>query len=128
MSQKIKCPYCDKKAELVTGKEIYPHRFDLYGKFFWLCRDCDAYVGCHPVSRQNKCSSNPLGRLANAELRKSKIKAHSAFDPIWRCGEKSRSEAYKWLAESLGVSRQNCHIGMFDVDMCNRVVEVCNAP
>lgn len=101
MSKNLKCPYCDKNAKLVTGKEIYPHRTDLYGKFFWLCADCDAYVGCHPVTKHNKCASNPLGRLANAELRKAKMKAHASFDPIWKSGCKSRADAYKWLAESL---------------------------
>ncbi|MGL6141541.1 MAG: zinc-finger-containing protein, partial [Enterobacterales bacterium] len=65
-----------------------------------------------------------LGRLANAELRKAKSLAHRAFDDIWRDKHMSRSQAYSWLAESLGIEKKDCHIGMFDVDMCMRVVDV----
>jgi hypothetical protein len=114
------CPYCGEPSEKATGKEIYPHRPDLYEKTFYRCTPCKAYVGCHPGTE------NPLGRLANAELRKAKNAAHAAFDPRWK-GQKGRvrREQYKWLAEQLGISKDDCHIGMFDVDMCRRVVEVC---
>lgn len=113
------CPYCNEATKLVTGKEIYPHRPDLYDKKFWQCKKCDAYVGCHPGS------NNPLGRLANAELRQAKMKAHAAFDPKWKKGNMKRAIAYKWLAEQLGIACSDCHIGMFDVEMCKKVVNVC---
>jgi hypothetical protein len=115
----MKCPYCDKPAKLVTGSKIYPHRVDLFSKKFYLCESCDAYVGCH------KSTDKPLGRLANKELRALKMKAHEAFDPRWRSGEMTRSDAYAWLAGELGVSKSNCHIGMFDEVMCQAVINVC---
>ncbi len=111
------CPYCESTSELVTGKRIYPHRLDLAKKRFYLCEDCDAYVGCHPKS------TRPLGRLANAELRQWKMKAHAAFDPLWKRGPMTRSEAYAWLAEELGIPAEECHIGLFDVETCCRVVD-----
>lgn len=113
------CPYCQKFSEQVTGAKIYPHRPDLYGKTFYLCEPCDAYVGCHPGT------TNPLGRLANAELRKAKNRAHAAFDPIWKSGQKKRGSAYAWLAEQLGIDGKDCHIGMMDVEMCKAVVLAC---
>lgn len=115
------CPYCASKPELVGGDVVYPHRHDLYAKWFYLCRPCDAYVGCHPGT------TKPLGRLANAELRKAKNAAHAAFDPLWKDGKRKRKEAYAWLATQIGVAGKNCHIGMFDVETCRRVVEVCRA-
>jgi hypothetical protein len=114
-----KCCYCGSAAKLVGGKAIYPHRPDLYHKKFYQCVPCKAYVGCHPNT------DKPLGRLANAELRKAKMDAHRAFDPIWRNGPKSRSEAYAWLAKKLDIPGDECHIGMFDPAMCDEVVEVC---
>jgi len=69
----------------------------------------------------------PLGRLANAELRAAKRAAHAAFDPIWKGGDMSRHAAYGWLAKQLGISRANCHIGMFDVDGCEAVVTAAAA-
>jgi len=120
----IDCPYCGKPAEFVSGPEIYPHRGDLASKQYWLCRKCDAYVGCH----QN--TTTPLGRLADPKLRKAKIAAHAAFDPIWRSAHesrrpKARRDAYKWLAEALGMRPADTHIGMFDEKMCMRVVTLC---
>ena len=121
------CPYCQRPSLLVTGKTIYPHRPDLVAKRFWQCAPCDAYVGCHPPAGRNGKGGQgdgtmPLGRLANAELRKAKRRAHDAFDPLWKARHMSRQSAYKWLAEKLGISPANCHIGMMDVDGCNAVV------
>lgn len=114
----ITCAYCNQPAELVTGREIYPHRPDLYEKNFWQCKDCDAYVGCHGLS------AAPLGRLANAELRAAKREAHAAFDPLWKGRSMSRSQAYRWLAGQMGIPFCQCHIGMFNVEQCKQAVGV----
>ena len=115
------CPYCGEISRQATGDELYPHRRDLYAKRFWICDPCDAWVGCHPGTE------TPLGRLANADLRKAKQRAHAAFDPIWKTKKLRRSEAYAWLSGALGLPREECHIGMFDEAMCARVVEVCRS-
>lgn len=116
---KVTCDYCHRAAQRVTGSAIYPYRPDLFAKVFYRCVPCNAYVGCHPGT------VTPLGRLANAELRAAKMAAHAAFDPLWRNGGMSRSSAYAWLAKTLNIAPQNCHIGMFDVDACRAVVAVC---
>lgn len=125
------CPHCDKRARLVTGNVIYPHRADLFAKKFWQCAPCDAYVGCHEngcfvrSAAGDKIMSDgtlPMGRLANAALRREKQRAHAAFDPLWRSKRMTRRAAYAWLAGQLGVSLENCHIGMFDADGCRAVV------
>jgi hypothetical protein len=119
----VTCPYCSGMAKMVSGAVIYPHRQDLREKLFYLCKPCNAYVGCHPNT------DKPLGRLANAELRKAKMDAHMLFDPLWQGSKrqkyKRRGEAYKWLAEQLGMPQHECHIGMMDVADCKRVIEVC---
>lgn len=115
----LTCPYCGNTAELVTGVVRYPHRPDLSEKLFYQCLPCDAYVGCHPGT------DKPLGRMANAELRVAKVMAHRAFDPLWQSGYMARRVAYKWLAYELDMANSACHIGMFDVEQCKRVVAVC---
>lgn len=128
------CPYCGKWSELVTGAEIYPHRPDLRDLKFYRCEPCDAYVGCH------RGTLKPLGRLADAELRHWKKRAHKAFDPIWEERLKKRSATdrkytkamarggrYKRLAELLGIPRGECHIGMFDVELCKQTEALCNS-
>lgn len=117
--RKVPCDYCGELAVLRSGSDIYPHRPDLRRVKVWECGPCDARVGCHPGT------TRPLGRLANAELRAAKQRAHRAFDPIWKGGHASRGKAYRWLAFALGIDSKKCHIGMFDVETCNRVVEIC---
>ena len=117
-----RCPYCDSAVKRVTGKTVYPRRPDLHKRPYYACErfpECDAYVGCHPGT------AVPLGRLADKELRQAKNAAHRAFDPIWKDGRMRRHEAYQWLAGQLGIDRAECHIGMFDVEMCRRVVDAC---
>lgn len=117
------CPYCGQQARLVTGNIIYPHRPDLSDKNFWHCAPCDAYVGCHHGT------TVPLGRLADAKLRKAKMDAHAVFDTLWRHAPKNqrstaRKRAYAWLARELGLPPEDTHIGMMDVDTCMRVIEL----
>lgn len=109
------CPYCKGKADLVDSKVIYKRVS--YG-MAWLCKPCDAYVGCHYGTNK------PLGRLANKELRQWKMKAHHVFDPLWKTGKLSRNRAYSVLAEKLEMDIRKCHIGMFDVEECKKVVEI----
>ena len=117
--REVTCDYCGGAAERITGAVLYPHRPDLAHKVFWHCEPCGAYVGCHPGG------DKPLGRLANAELRRAKGRAHAAFDPLWRGGSMSRSQAYRWLADELGIDPGDCHIGMMDVGTCRRVEIAC---
>ena len=94
---------------------MYPHRRDLWSKKFFVCTPCDARVGCH-------ANGKPLGRLADAELRTAKMRAHSAFDKLWKNGGMSRNDAYRWLAGKLGVKK--VHIGEMDVDECELVIRL----
>ena len=119
------CPYC-------SAPSVYlPSSASLYGgRNFgpvWICPPCQAWVGCHTGT------AKPLGRLADAALRQAKQDAHAAFDPLWQARQRrdgtsehdARSRGYAWLAEQLGVSAKDCHIGMFDLATCRRVVDIC---
>ncbi len=115
----VECPYCGKRADLVPGSSIYPHRQDLVDKKFYLCSDCSSWVGCHPGTIK------PLGTLADAETRSARSRAHSCFDPLWKQGKMSRKEAYAWLANELQIANHDCHISWFEADTCNKVINIC---
>lgn len=92
----------------------------------YLCELCEAWVGVH------KGTDKALGRLANKELRQWKREAHKYFDPMWQkkmvqgfTKSKARHMAYRWLAGEMGLCIKVAHIGMFDVDQCKKVVELC---
>jgi hypothetical protein len=107
MSEK-QCPYCSRPLELVTGARLYPDRTDLHHKPFWACFPCEAWVGCHPGTTKR------LGRVAKADTRALKRAAHSAFDKLWTSGHMTRSAAYRWLGQQLGLDKRDCHIGWMD--------------
>lgn len=122
------CPYCNAKATCKDSSVVYSSGRD-YGPI-WVCDNypsCNSYVGCHPGTKK------PLGRLADKELRGWKVQAHAAFDPLWRrkinkegCRKKdARGAGYAWLATRLDIPVDDCHIGMFDVARCRKVVEIC---
>ena len=118
-----RCPYCGEWSEKVGGEVIYPSRRDLHHKRFYLCSPCNAYVGCHPGT------DKPLGRLADAALRREKSRVHRAFDPLWRDRGvfPSRTRAYKWLGRAMGLPKSETHIGLFDLDQCRQAVALCVA-
>ena len=62
--------------------------------------------------------------MANAELRKYKHEAHDVFDLIWKKHFMKRAQAYTWLSKQLGTERDYTHIGMFDVEICKKVIAV----
>lgn len=119
-----KCPYCGKNTAFVDSSIVYRKSF---GKIYY-CRDCRAWVGVH------KGTEKALGRLADAELRKWKIKAHFLFDMLWKkkisqgfSKKEARSRGYAWVSKELKIPPEFTHIGMFDVDDCKKLVELCNA-
>lgn len=121
------CPYCGKPTEFVDSSVIYGISYGM----IYLCQDCDAYVGVH------KGTDKSLGRLANSELREAKKQAHYYFDKIAKTGLinkiykkyipniSNRNKAYKWLSLQLNIPVKNCHIGMFDIPECKKVIELC---
>ncbi len=115
---KINCTYCNSKAKLVDGSKIYPHRPDLFYKFFYLCETCKAYCGCHPNSK------NPLGTLANKDLRKLRKMAHFYFDQIWGKKKMSRKESYAWLAKKMNINVKQTHIAWFNQEQCKIVIDL----
>ncbi|QEC69348.1 hypothetical protein FRZ67_19300 [Panacibacter ginsenosidivorans] len=121
------CPYCFKGTEYIDSIEVYGRSYGM----IYICRDCNAYVGVH------KGTNIALGRLANEELRAAKKRAHFFFDKIFKDGlideiwkeslpiTSKRKKAYKWLSIQMGIPENECHIGYFDVDKCNQVIEIC---
>lgn len=87
----------------------------------WICKPCDAYTTVHANSKKFK----PRGILANSRLRYLRVKAHEKFDLTWKEGSFNRKEAYKWLSIKLDIKEKDCHIGLFDEELCEKVINVC---
>ena len=81
---------------------------------------CNTYVVGHPNT------DKPMGVPANGNLRNLRIQAHRKFDLIWKNGIMTREEAYRWFADSFGLSLRDAHIGMCSEDRCRELIRLCN--
>lgn len=115
-SKPVLCTHCNQPSQLVKGKAIYPHREDLYYKHFYLCKSCNAYVGCH------QDTNTPYGTPANENLRKLRNQAHKVFDKLWTSKLLTRFEAYKALANYMELHVNDTHIGMFNERQCEEAI------
>lgn len=111
------CPYCGCLSEYVDSAKIYGRSYGM----IYACFKCDAWVGVHRGTDIAK------GRLANRNLRQWKIKAHEAFDRIWKSKKLQRSNAYYWLSIKMGLPREMTHIGMFNEEQCKQVIKICKS-
>ena len=118
MAKAPPCLHCSKQAVLTDGKEVYPHRKDLWQKRIWICRACNATCGCHPGSVV------PLGYPADKQTRNARMRLHNErLDPLWkqaRKGEKKRARTavYKLLSERMDLDSKDTHTGMFTIEQC----------
>lgn len=121
------CPYCKHGAELTTGAEQYPDQPHLAANKVWVCRFCDARVGCRDDT------DIPLGSLADGKLRAARQAGHDAFDRLWRemwrlsggNEVEARLTTYGWLAEQLGVLPADCRFAMFGYEQCLKATLLC---
>ena len=106
------CPECGADMILKKGK---------YNKFYGCVQwpECTGSHGAH-------ADGTPLGIPANKETKAWRIKAHDAFDRLWKQDGMRRKKAYRKLAMSMGLAEEDCHIGRFNIEQCEEVIKVCN--
>lgn len=112
------CNYCGKPAEWVENKEVYGRNYgDSY--MIWLCRPCDAYVGCH------KNTQEPKGQyLAKKDLRDARKRAHAVIDPLWKSRKYRRQRIYAELSRAFGYT---VHIGETKTpDECDAIIKTAS--
>lgn len=104
----LDCPDCGDSMTLVADRVFTGYR----------CRnlECRGVHGCHP-------DGTPVGTPADRDTRKARMRAHEAFDRLWKTEKMTRTRAYIWLANMLDVERDKCHIGLFDVTMCKKLIQ-----
>jgi len=92
------CPKCGSFALQVTGK------FGIKS----MCCDLWSWNGKPLVDR---------------ETHVARIRAHEAFDPLWKTGSMDRKAAYRWLKQQLGWSKDP-HMSEMNADEARQVVAV----
>ena len=119
------CRYCGGRIRLVPAESIYGEaaatRLGLMGQQIYQCQNCNARVGCH------KGTDRPLGNVANEALRLKRIETHRVFDAFWKAQHMTRTGAYRWLSQQMHIPAKQAHIGGFEMDQCQTVIDLCGA-
>lgn len=67
-----------------------------------------------------RCVRAARERTAKRDVKLARIRAHDAFDVLWRDGYMSRSDAYDWLASEF--DEDEVHMAQMTIEECERVV------
>ena len=116
------CKYCGGVIRLVPATTIYgeaTERLGMEHEYIYQCQNCNARAGCH------KGTTRPLGDVANEVLRLKRMETHKVFDTFWKSQHMTRSRAYKWLSEQMGIPKEEAHIGGFEMDACEHLIQLC---
>lgn len=116
----IKCPYCGARAYLRPASVVYGT--SLPGSKLYVCGNfpaCDSYVAAHRTTQQ------PMGTLANKNLRRERQAAHAVFNQLWKCGLMTKRQAYLWLQAKLDLPECEAHIAKFSEGRCHLVMDLC---
>lgn len=102
--------FCGSAMTLREGK---------FGSFYGCNRwpDCEGTATLHP---DGSLKSTPADR----QTKDARIKAHRAFDRMWKSGYLTRDQAYTWMAEKMGLELDRAHIGYFSESQCNELIEL----
>ena len=116
------CRYCGGLIRLVPARNVYGpavERLGLKNEYIYQCQNCTARVGCH------RGTTRPLGNVGNETLRLKRMETRQIFDAFWKRKGMSRSKGYKWLAKQMGLPERLAHIGGFEMDQCQQVIDLC---
>lgn len=89
-----------------------------YGKFY----GCSSYPKCKGTHGAHP-NGKPLGKPANRATKDARIHVHAEFDKLWKGHRMSRTRAYEWMAEVMGLAAWEAHIGNFTIMECEILLE-----
>lgn len=113
---------CDVQARLTNGKEIYPHRPDLYQLPFWRCDSCKCHVGCH---HKTDNPTRPLGCIPTGAIVNMRKRIHAVIDPLWKPDVRTRRVIYSKLSAVLG--RRYHTADLRTMEECRLILEAARA-
>lgn len=91
-----KCDHCGRAAQLTEKPD----------HLAWSCTACGSSVRCAPGTTE------ALGKMAPAEVRKIRRELHLLIDPLWQNGLMNRDHVYTILRSILNLDVDNGHISM----------------
>jgi len=112
MKRVLACPECG--GSMILRRSDAPNPF--YG--------CENFPRCRCVHLAHARSGEPVGVPADAPTRLARKETHKLFDELWKSGKCGRTQAYRLLADLLGIPESKAHIGSFSMQQCARLVAI----
>ena len=100
---RIHCPYCGSLATL---------------------RPASAIHGLSDISADRR-TKQPLGTLANGELRHKRILAHHALHNVQTSLGMNRDQSYRWLQMQMGLPGNQVHVAKCGDYRCEQIIRIC---
>lgn len=107
------CPECGADMVLKPSK---------YGLFY----GCSTWPECNSTHSAHQATGEPMGIPADKETKAWRMKAHDAFDKLWKGKNKlvaSRRQAYMAMQEMMEMSAEDAHISRFNVEQCKKLID-----
>jgi len=101
MTKKQYCPQCK--------NDMIPRQWQ--NRIKWICLSCG-------IMWWDGSTSTP----ATQEVFDLRKKCHKKFDQLWKSGEMTRKEAYKYMQKIMNLPKHKCHIGMFQKTECEKLL------
>lgn len=89
-------------------------------RFWYSCSRWPRCDGSLPAD----VDGSPRGEPRTKELQGWRVRAHEAFDTIWKKRGFRRHTAYAWLRRVMVLPPDKAHISRMDVEQCRRVIEL----
>lgn len=109
--------HCGRPAVLRDAKEVCRTRRE--GEKAYVCSGypaCDSFVLAHPNTLE------PMGSLAEPELRRLRFEAHRQFGQLHKAGIMTKRQSYQWLAQIVHAPMSHAHIGHLGEYFCKEVI------
>ena len=70
-------------------------------------------------------TKQPLGTIANGDLRHKRILAHHALHSVQTQLGMSRDQSYRWLQTQMGLPGDQVHIAKCGNYRCEQIIRIC---
>lgn len=95
-------------------------RLGRFGDFY----GCPMYPACDRIA--DRSGHDGKWHLSDQATRRARIRAHAAFDLIWKRRCLSRNGCYRMLCGAMDLHPKNCHMKHFSIEQCRKVIETAN--
>lgn len=121
LPEPTQCDVCKHEVYYIEHLQKFGHMRNSRNVGMWKCKNnkCRALVSCHPGT------TNPVGYMAQEQLRRLRTECHRAFDMLWSCNNSpfTRQSAYYWMAGILNIPKECSNISKLTEEQIHVVIE-----